>query len=73
MNKEDINFDDEFIKKMKVKHEEDAKETIELRDIREEARRDYNKVFKSRFLKRRLAEHLAEARNFQSKHPVDIY
>ena len=73
MNKEDINFDDPFLKNLREEHEARNNNPEALQAIKAEAKQNYNKIFKSRYLKRRFAEHLREAKEFQSKHPTEIY
>lgn len=70
MNKEDINFDDEFFKQMRANRPENE----ELDEAsKQEMRKNYHEMFNTKFLKKKYAEHLKEANEFQSKYPIDVY
>ena len=70
MNKEDINFDDEFFRQRRegrTGNEEPDEAT------KQEIRHNYHAMFNTKFLKKKYAEHLKEANEFQSKYPIDVY
>lgn len=69
-NKEDINFDDEFVKKIKAEYENEPQPSQEFMD---QIERNKNRIFKTRALKKKYEDHLKEAKSFQAQFPIDIY
>lgn len=69
-NKEDINFDDEYIKKIKAQYEEETKCPPE---ILEKAEKNKNRLFPTRKYKKRAEEHFKEAQQWLSQFPMDIF
>lgn len=70
MNKEDINFDDEYLKKMKSLRPEKDELTEEMKA---EIKTNYSRIFKNKFMRKKYDEHLKEAKEFQAKFPLDVY
>ena len=58
------------MKKLKAEREEDLRQAG---PILEEAQRNYNKAFPTKYLKKRFEEHIKEANEFQNKYPIDVY
>lgn len=69
-NKEDINFDDEFVKKIKAEYENEPEPGPEFL---EEIQRNKNRLFKTRALRKKYEDHIKEAKSFQAQFPIDIY
>jgi hypothetical protein len=69
-NKEDINFDDDFVKRIKTEFETEPEPSAEFL---EEIAANKNKIFKTRALRKKYEEHMKEAKSFQAQFPIDIY
>lgn len=69
-NKEDINFDDDFVKRIKAEYENEPEPGPEFL---EEIASAKNRIFKTRALRKKYEDHMKEAKSFQAQFPIDIY
>lgn len=69
-NKEDINFDDDYVKRIKAEFENEPEPGPEFF---EEITRNKNRIFKTPALRKKYEDHLKDAKSFQSQFPIDIY
>lgn len=69
-NNEDINFDNEYFRRIKAEYENLPGINQKLLD---EIETNKKKIFPTRELRRKAEEHYQEARSFLSQFPIDIY
>lgn len=69
LNKEDINFDDDYVKQLRTEREQDM---VGSEALKKEAEANYKKAFPTRNLRRKYEEYLKEAKE-SSKFPIDMF
>jgi hypothetical protein len=70
VNKEDINFDDAFVKSLKEKYD---KESQDSESLQPEADRNKKRLLKSRRMRALYEANLKEEEEFNDKFPIDIF